>query len=33
MAKVLLLTNSAGASAHVLPALGLLQHTIKILPL
>jgi DNA-binding response OmpR family regulator len=33
MAKVLLLTNSAGASAQVLPALGLLQHTIKILPL
>jgi DNA-binding response OmpR family regulator len=33
MAKVLLLTNSAGARAQVLPALGLLQHTIKILPL
>ena len=33
MAKVLLLTNSAGASAQVLPALGLLQHAIKILPL
>ena len=33
MAKVLLLTNSTGASAQVLPALGLLQHTIKILPL
>jgi len=33
MAKVLLLTNSTGASAQVLPALGLLQHAIKILPL
>jgi DNA-binding response OmpR family regulator len=33
MAKVLLLTNSTGASAQVLPALSLLQHTIKILPL
>ena len=33
MAKVLLLTNSTGASAQVLPALGLLQHTIKILPI
>lgn len=33
MAKVLLLTNSTGASAQVLPALGLLQHSIKILPL
>jgi DNA-binding response OmpR family regulator len=33
MAKVLLLTNSTGASAQVLPALGLLQHAIKILPI
>ena len=33
MAKVLLLTNSQGASADVLPALGLLQHTIKVAPL
>ncbi len=33
MAKVLLLTNSTSASAQVLPALGLLQHTIKILPI
>ena len=33
MAKVLLLTNSQGASAEVLPALGLLQHTCKVLPL
>ncbi|MEY4024132.1 MAG: hypothetical protein RLZ23_1093, partial [Actinomycetota bacterium] len=33
MAKVLLLTNTQGASAEVLPALGLLQHTVKVLPL
>ena len=33
MAKVLLLTNSQGGSADVLPALGLLQHTIKVAPL
>jgi DNA-binding response OmpR family regulator len=33
MAKVLLLTNTQGASADVLPALGLLQHSIKVLPL
>ena len=33
MAKVLLLTNTQGASAEVLPALGLLQHSIKVLPL
>ena len=33
MAKVLLLTNSQGASAEVLPALGLLQHTCKVAPL
>ena len=32
MAKVLLLTNPLGASAEVLPALGLLQHQVKILP-
>ena len=33
MAKVLLLTNSQGASAEVLPALGLLQHACKVMPL
>ena len=33
MAKVLLLTNSQRASAEVLPALGLLQHTCKVAPL
>jgi DNA-binding response OmpR family regulator len=33
MAKVLLLTNTQGASADVLPALGLLQHHVKVLPL
>ena len=32
MARVLLLTNSQGASAEVLPALGLLQHQVRILP-
>jgi DNA-binding response OmpR family regulator len=32
MAKVLLLTNTLGASAEVLPALVLLQHQVKILP-
>jgi len=32
MAKVLLLTNTLGASAEVLPALGLLQHQVNILP-
>jgi DNA-binding response OmpR family regulator len=32
MAKVLLLTNTLGASAEVLPALGLLQHQVRILP-
>jgi DNA-binding response OmpR family regulator len=32
MAKVLLLTNVHGASAEVLPALGLLQHSVRILP-
>ena len=33
MAKVLLLTNTQSASAEVLPALGLLSHTVKVLPL
>ena len=32
MARVLLLTNTNGASAEVLPALGLLSHSVKILP-
>ena len=32
MARVLLLTNTYGASAEVLPSLGLLQHQVKILP-
>jgi hypothetical protein len=32
MARVLLLTNTLGASAEVLPALGLLQHQVRILP-
>ena len=32
MANLLLLTNSTGASADVLPALGLLQHNVKITP-
>ena len=32
MARVLLLTNTHGASAEVLPSLGLLQHQVKILP-
>jgi DNA-binding response OmpR family regulator len=32
MAKILMLTNSFGASADVLPALGLLQHDVRILP-
>jgi DNA-binding response OmpR family regulator len=32
MARILLLTNSQGASAEVLPALGLLQHQTRILP-
>ena len=32
MARVLLLTNTRGASAEVLPALALLQHSVKILP-
>ena len=32
MARVLLLTNTFGASAEVLPALGLLQHHVRILP-
>ena len=33
MARLLLLTNSSGASADVMPALGLLQHDVNILPL
>ena len=32
MAKILMLTNSHGASADVFPALGLLQHDVRILP-
>ena len=32
MAKILMLTNSTGASADGLPALGLLQHDVRILP-
>ena len=32
MAKILMLTNSLGASADVLPALGLLEHDVRILP-
>jgi DNA-binding response OmpR family regulator len=32
MARILLLTNTTGASAEVLPALGLLQHQVRILP-
>ena len=32
VARVLLLTNSMGASADVLPALGLLSHTVRVLP-
>jgi len=32
MSKLLMLTNSMGASADVLPALGLLQHDVRILP-
>ena len=32
MSKVLLLTNTSGASAEVLPALGLLSHNVRILP-
>ncbi|MBV9096420.1 MAG: response regulator transcription factor [Frankiaceae bacterium] len=33
MAILLLLTNAAGSSADVLPTLGLLGHTVKVLPL
>jgi len=33
MARLLLLTNSNGASADVMPSLGLLQHNVKILPI
>jgi DNA-binding response OmpR family regulator len=32
MSRVLLLTNTTGASAEVLPALALLQHQVRILP-
>ena len=32
MSRVLLLTNTSGASAEVLPALGLLQHQVRIMP-
>ena len=32
MARVLLLTNSMGASAEVLPALGLLSHQVRVAP-
>ena len=33
MANILFLTNSVGASTEVLPALGLLQHDVQILPI
>jgi DNA-binding response OmpR family regulator len=33
MARLLLLTNSSGASADVMPSLSLLQHDVKILPI
>ena len=33
MATLLLLTNAPGSSAEVLPTLGLLGHTVKVLPL
>jgi len=32
MAKILILTNASGGSADLLPALGLLQHEVKISP-
>ena len=32
MAKLLLLTNTLGASAEVIPSLALLQHQVRILP-
>ena len=32
MSRVLLLTNTSGASAEVLPALALLQHLVRIMP-
>ena len=32
MSRVLLLTNTSGASAEVLPALALLQHQVRIMP-
>ena len=33
MARILLLTNTLGASAEVLPSLALLQHQVRILPI
>lgn len=32
MARILLLTNSPGTSAEVLPSLGLLQHQVRVMP-
>ena len=32
MARILLLTNTLGASAEVLPSFGLLQHQVRVLP-
>ena len=32
MARILLLTNTQGASAEVLPSLGLLQHQVRVMP-
>ena len=32
MARILLLTNSQGASAEVLPSLALLQHNVRVMP-
>ena len=32
MARILLLTNTRGVSAEVLPALSLLQHSVRIMP-
>ena len=32
MAKILILSNASGGSADLLPALGLLQHEVRILP-
>ena len=33
MARILLLTNTLGASAEVAPSLALLQHQVRILPI